>query len=71
MASYWCCASCHEVDDTGYHRRYQAMAQNDFAPPDRFPPLVVIQPLSFNERGVRMRSALAGSGQGSALFVTA
>jgi len=31
MASYWCCASCHVVDDIGYHRHYQALAQSDFA----------------------------------------
>lgn len=27
MSSYWCCASSHVDNDTGYHRRSQSLAQ--------------------------------------------
>lgn len=35
MAKYWCCASSHVADDTGRHRRFQALTQSDFAPMSR------------------------------------
>ena len=42
---YWCCASSHVADDTGYGRRSQALAQCDFAPSAvaRLPPFSVIR----------------------------
>jgi hypothetical protein len=45
MASYWCCASSHVADDTGYLRRSQALVQSDFAPSAvaRLPPFSVIR----------------------------
>jgi hypothetical protein len=48
MASYWCCASSHVSDDTGYHRLSQRLVQSDFAPSAvvRFPPFSVIRFMS-------------------------
>jgi hypothetical protein len=39
------CASSHVADDTGHHRRSQALAQSDFAPSAvaRFAPFLVIR----------------------------
>jgi len=32
MSPYWCCELSHVANDTEYRRRFQALAQSDFAP---------------------------------------